>query len=162
MNNNRVSRLKRNLVACLALCLVLAGTAYASVRVSQHAAAGITCGGRCPIARDYWAYINTNAQGLIPGPDVDQEAAGAVPAQITHVGTGHWLVYFGGADLSNCARFANLTNAAGSATVGQYNSSNPDPTAVPVWTYGPAGNLIEANFVIGVFCGGGQPIITGG
>jgi len=157
MERHRFRHLKRNVIAGLVLCLVLAGTAYASVKVTQHATAGITCSGHCPAARVYWAYVDsTGVPGsLSPGPTVQQTALGGVPAQITHVGTGSWIVYFSGDDLSNCAKFGNLTDTPGSVTVGEYSSQNPDAAGIPVWTYNPQGNLTDADFVIGVLCGGG-------
>src|ERR1700722_13941192 len=113
MERHGFRHLRRYVMAGSVLCLVLAGTAYASVKVTQHTTAGITCGGRCPASRVYWAYIDATgvAGSLSPGPTVQQTALGATPAQITHVGTGSWIVYFSGDDLSNCAKFGNLTNA---------------------------------------------------
>jgi hypothetical protein len=157
MDSHRLSHLKRSLIACFALCLVLAGTAYASVQVAQRLTAGVTCGGRCPATRVYWTYITaTGVPGsLSPGPTVQQTALGGVPAQIYHVQTGSWIVRFSGQDLSNCAKFANLTSIRGSATVGEYSSTNTDPTAIPVLTTDANGHPFDADFVVGVFCGGG-------
>jgi hypothetical protein len=166
MDNHRISHLKRNVIACFALSLVLAGTAYASVKVVQRATAGITCSGRCPAAQVYWAYVQSvGTPGGLFGPDpfVSQTAAGGVPATVYHKGSGDWVVSFSGRDLSNCARFANLTSIRGSATVLQYSAANPTPGGVEVLTTNAAGGPFDADFVIGVFCGGGQgKISTGG
>ncbi len=165
MDNHRFRNLKRYVIVCLALCLVLAGTAYASVKVTQHELAGVTCGGSCPARNVFWANIHyTGVPGsLSPGPTVDQTALGAIPAQLTRVGVGSWLVYFSGRNLNNCARFAQLTTGVGYATVGQYDSTNTDKEAIPVWTYGTDGKPMDANFVVVALCGGGlgSTLMTG-
>lgn len=157
MERHRLSLLHRSVGAVIALSLVLAGTAYASVSVAQHLTAGITCGGKCPVARDYWAYIQAKAPvgTFASSPNVEQTALGGVPAQVYQVGTGNYIVRFTGDNLTNCARFVNLTDTPGYAVVDGYGTPNSDPTAIPVQTYGPQGNLINADFVVGVFCGGG-------
>jgi hypothetical protein len=166
MNNPRFSHLKRYVIACCALSLVVAGTAYASVKVAQRETAGVTCEGSCPAKTVYWAYACAYCgQNSLFGASamVTQTASGGVPAQLYHVQTGDWIVRFDGADLSNCAKFANLTSIRGSATVLQYGASsagsslnpNPDPTAVEVLTTDANGHAFDADFVVGVLCGGG-------
>ena len=157
MEKHRVSHLKRNVIALAALCLALAGTAYASVTVSEHATAGVTCGGHCPASTVYWAYIDAVGVpgSLSPGPTVQQTALGGVPAQVVHAGTGSWYVRFGNEDLRNCARFADLTSVRGSATTGEYSSANPDPDSIPVMTTNAAGQPADADFVVVALCGGG-------
>jgi len=157
METPRFRHLKRYVVACSVLCLLLAGTAYASVKVSQHSAGGVTCGGRCPARYVYWTYIHAVGapNSLSPGPTVDQTALGGVPAQLVKVGVGSWMVYFSGHQLNNCMRFANLTSGPGQISVGQYNSANPDIEGIPVHTYDTQGNPADADFVVGALCGGG-------
>ncbi len=157
MAKNRFRHLKRNLLVCFAFCLVVTGTAIASVKVAQHKTEGITCGGSCPARTVYWAYIDAVGQpgSLSPGPTVQQTALGGVPAQLVHVGVGSWMVFFSGKDLRNCARFANLTSARGSATVGEYSSVNTDPEGIPVLTTDAQGNPADEDFVVSALCGGG-------
>jgi len=157
METHRFRHLKRYVVAGILLCFLLGGTAYASVKVSEHHASGITCGGRCPARYVYWGYITATGQpgSLSPGPTADQTALGGRPVSFTKVGLGSWLVYFSGANLTNCARFGNITSGQGEITVGQYNSSNPDPEGIPVQTYNTQGNPADMNFDVVALCGGG-------
>jgi hypothetical protein len=154
---HRFRHLKRYAIAFTVLSLVLAGTAYASVRVAQRSTAGITCGGSCPAKTVLWAYVSAvgQANSLSPGPTVTQTALGGTPANLVHVGVGSWMVFFSGKQLTNCARFANLTSIRGSATVGQFNSANPDPEGIPVMTTDAQGNPVDADFVVVALCGGG-------
>jgi hypothetical protein len=158
MESKKLSHLHRNLIVCFALTLVLAGTAFASVKVSQRLTAGVTCGGHCPASTVYWAYVcaDCGQNSLLgAGPNVIQTALGGVPASVYHQQTGVWVVHFSGRDLTNCARFANLTSIRGSATVAGYSSANPETDGVTVLTTNAAGQPFDADFVIGVFCGGG-------
>jgi len=161
MDNPRFRHLKRSVFLCFAIALALAGTAYASVKVTQHHLAGITCGGSCPAKTVYWTYINaTGVPGsLSPGTTVNQTALGGVPAQVVKNGVGSWTVYFSGKNVNNCARIANLTSIRGSATVGAYGTnegSTTDPTGIPVLTTDAQGNPVDTNFVVVALCGGGQ------
>ena len=163
MERHRLSHLKRNLIVLFALCLTLAGTAYASVTVAQRSTAGgVTCGGRCPAARVYWTYVGPGYVGGLAGSgyQVTQTALGGVPAQLYQVGSGNFLVTFTNQDVSNCAKFANVTSGAGYAVVGQFSSTNTDPTQIPVQTYSPAGVLTDLPFDVGVLCGGGLGATT--
>jgi hypothetical protein len=158
-------------LAFLILGAVLAGSAYAAVSRGQRITyvhstkSGITCGGGCPAKTVLWAYITTTIpSSRFAGPGVYQEAAGGIPAQLTHLGVGSWIVRFGtNMDLSNCARVANLTGIRGSATVGGYGGTNADPTAIPILTTDASGNPADADFVVAVFCGGNpQKLVTHG
>jgi len=170
MENPRFRHFKRTVFLCVAAALVLAGTAYASVRVTQKDLAGVTCGGGCPAKTVYWTYINAvgTPGSLSPGVTVNQTALGGVPAQVTHNGVGSWTVYFSGKNVNNCARIANLTSIRGSATVGAYGTgpgSTTDPTAIPVMTTDAQGNPVDANFDVVALCGGGigaQLAVQGG
>jgi hypothetical protein len=158
MATNRFRHLKRYIIVCFALCLVITGTAVASVKIVQHETAGVTCGGSCPAKNVYWAYVTATGvpNSLSPGPTVQQTASGGVPAQVTHVGVGSWMVFFTNHNMTNCARFANLTSVRGSATVGEYSSVNPDPDGIPVLTTDAQGNPADESFVVVSLCGGGQ------
>ena len=153
-----LKHLKRYIIMGFVLCLVITGTAVASVKIVQHETAGVTCGGSCPAKNVYWAYVTATGipNSLSPGPTVVQTASGGVPAQLTHVGVGSWMVFFTNHNMTNCARFANLTSARGSATVGQYNSTNPDPDGIPVLTTNAQGQPADEDFVVLSLCGGGQ------
>ena len=155
------------------LAVVLAGSAYAAVSRDQRVnhthstKSGITCGGSCPAAQVMWAYITTTipiGRSEKPGPAIYQEAAGGIPAQLTHVGFGSWIVRFGtNMDLSNCARVANLTEIRGSVTVGGYGGTNADPGAIPILTTDTSGNPADTGFVVVVFCGKNpQHLVTHG
>jgi hypothetical protein len=162
--------LRQNTVAYLALFVALGGTSYASVRLPQSAAspqalksakAGITCSGSCPASSVYWAYIGVNGAPGIgtafgPGPSVYQTAHGAVPAEVQHLGLGDYLVSFTGQNLSNCARFANLTHDRGSATVAgidSVNQWNSYPGGIHVMTTDASGNPADLDFVVVALCG---------
>src|SRR5260221_7034058 len=98
--------MKQNTVAYFALFIALGGTSYASIKIPQlanthqtakSAKAGITCGGRCPATKVYWAYIGvTGGPGaVVPGnPAVYQTAVGGVPARLIHRGVGDLLGLF--------------------------------------------------------------------
>src|SRR5262249_8526956 len=141
-----LSHLKNNTIAYFALFVALGGTSYASVSIPQHlnssraahsAKATITCGGRCPARTVYWAYVGAQGcpQVFAPGaPNICQTPLGGVPAQVTHQGLGDWLVFFQQQPLQNCARFANLTHDRGSATVGGWDSKNPNPQGIHILT----------------------------
>jgi len=153
---------KHNTIAYLALFVALGGTSYASVTIPQHmratatAKASITCGGRCPARTVLWAYVTPGAVGLCAGPCVVQTAVGGRGATVFKAGTGKYVVRFPGATLENCARFANITSAPGTASVEGYNSNNTDPTAIPVVTSDAKGELANnLSFVVLALCGGG-------
>jgi hypothetical protein len=159
--------MQQNVIAYIALFVALGGTSYASVKVPELAAnqkaakAGITCGGNCPARRVYWGYIGVTGGPVLvsPGaPNVYQTVVGGVPAHLVHVGLGDWLVKFKSQDMSNCAKFANLTHDRGSANAYGYDHFNPDPYAVRVVTNNAAGQPADLDFVIGVFCGPAEGI----
>ncbi len=161
MGKQLFSHLRHNLIAYFALFVALGGTSYASVKIPQYAhtsKAGVTCGGACPAAKVMWAYFAIGVpNSLAPGWTPTQTAVGGTFPTLLHVGTGSWLVRFAGQnDLTNCARFANLTEIRGSATVLGYSHLNPDPGAIPVLTTDASGNPTDAAFDILVVCGGGQ------
>ena len=173
---------KQNTIAYLALFVALGGTSYASVAIPQqiaatHAAksakASITCGGSCPAAKVYWAYVgakgNINISALTPGaPTVYDTPLGGIPGQVAHLGLGDWMVYFQQQDLSNCARFVNLTHNRGSASASGYDngstqdpktgngnnaSLNSDPQGIHVLTTDAQGNAADLDFAIVALCG---------
>jgi hypothetical protein len=164
MAKHLLSHLKQNTIAYFALFIALGGTSYASVKLPQvihsqqtakSAKAGITCGGRCPATKVYWAY---SAGGVAPGGGVAlgpiyQTAVGAVPATLVHQGLGDWLVFFQGQDLSNCARFGNLVHDRGSVTLSGYDGLNPDPHSIHVLTTSAAGEPADLDFVVLALCG---------
>jgi hypothetical protein len=169
MTKHLISHLKQNTIAYFALFIALGGTSYASVKLPAHAQgvnarqaahtakAGITCGKACPAATVMWAYFSLGVpNSLAPGWGPVQTAVGGNAATLLHVGLGNWIVRFRGQpDLTNCARFANLTQVRGSATIGGYSSLNPDAGAIPVLTTDATGNPADAAFDVVVFCGGG-------
>ena len=170
--------LKKNTIAYMALFVALGGTSYASVKIPQHSAttqaaksakAGISCGGSCPAAKVMWAYIGVNGliNSLVRGaPTVYDGPLGGIPAQVNHLGLGDWLVFFQQQDLSNCARFVNLTHDRGSASASGYDNGrtqafspgqdnariNSDKQGVHVLTTDTAGNAADLDFAIVVFC----------
>ena len=176
-----------SIVGYVALFVALGGTSYASIRSPQHvtiqqapkaAKAGVTCGGNCPAHTVMWAYFGNGPSFVALGQPngtfgVLQTAVGGYRATLQHVGVGSWIVRFPGQDdLSNCGRFANLTEIRGSATVLGYGSQdfsaprtfgyNPvmsDPKAIPVLTTDTQGNPIDAAFDVLVLCGGGQALL---
>jgi len=153
------------IVAYLALFVALGGTSYASVKIprlthaeqaAKSAKAGITCGGRCPATRVYWAYVGASGGpgAIVPTtPDVYQTAVGGVPAHLVHQGLGDWLVFFQSQDLTNCARFVNLVHDRGSASASSYDHTNPDPQAIHVLTTNAAGQPADLDFVVSALCG---------
>jgi hypothetical protein len=165
--------LRQNTVAYLALFVALGGTSYASVRLPQSAAApqalrsakaGITCSGLCPASNVYWAYIGATGApgygaqgvGVAPGPQVYQTVHGGVPALVQHLGLGDWLVSFTGQNLTNCARFANLTHDRGSATIAGYDTVsqwNLYPGGIHVMTTDATGNPADLDFAVVALCG---------
>jgi hypothetical protein len=165
MTKHLLNHLKQNTIAYFALFVALGGTSYASVKLPQvihaqqaakSAKAGITCGGRCPATKVYWAYAA--GSGVIPGGGaftgpVYQTAVGGYPASLVKQGVGDWLVFFQNQDLSNCARFANLVRDRGSASVAGYDSSNPNPNAIHVLTTNAAGQPADVDFVVLALCG---------
>jgi hypothetical protein len=167
-----LSHFQQNIIAYFALFVALGGTSYASVKIPQvvnshqtakSAKAGITCGGSCPASSVFWAYIGAKgvSSRLVDGaPAVNQTAVGGVGAQVDHNGVGDWTVYFQGQDLSNCARFAELTNDRGSASAAGYDHRNPVPQAIHVLTTDATGNPADLDFVVIAFCGHTGP--TGG
>jgi hypothetical protein len=164
MTKHVLRHLQRNTIAYFALFVALGGTSYASVKIPQHAVtpksakASITCGNSCPASTVYWAYIGAkgnpganNFGAAAPAPY--QTAVGGVPAQILHVGLGDWVVFFQGLELTNCARFANVTHDRGSATVSGYDHINPDPTGIRVLTTDATGNPADLDFAVVALCG---------
>jgi hypothetical protein len=176
MTKHLLGHFGNNLIAYLALFVALGGTSYASIAIPDHvtvsnsAKAVGACTGRCPASKVYWAYFGLNFAQTSWQPL--QIPAGGVPAVLTHVGTGQWIVHFAGvSDLTNCAKFANLTGIPGSATVEGFGDTesiqgnvpsvadplaNTDPSAVPVMTTGANGQPMDAAFDLLVVCGGGQ------
>jgi len=177
MTKHLFSHFKNNAIAYFALFVALGGTSYASVSIPQHlnaahsAKAGITCGGKCPASKVYWAYVA--GSGVIPGGafsgPVYQTAVGGYPATMTQNGVGDYTVYFANQDLSNCARFANLVHARGSATVGGWDNENPSPYSIHVLTTNATGQAANEDFVVAAICGnqkglqlGAAPPASGG
>jgi hypothetical protein len=166
--------LKRNTVAYFALFVALGGTSYASITIHQNALttnsarsakSSITCGGSCPASKVYWAYIgahgiinlpinvNTGQLAAPSQPAVYATALGGIPAQVLHLGVGDFMVYFQQQDLSNCARFANLTHDRGSATISGYDHTDADPQGIHVMTTDANGNPADLDFVVLALCG---------
>jgi hypothetical protein len=171
MTKHVLMHMKNNTIAYLALFVALGGTSYASVKIPQRSQAiqtaqaartskaSGTCIKACPAATVMWGYFGLNFQKTTWIPL--QTAVGGWGATLEHVGLGVWNVRFvNQPDLTNCARFANLTEIRGSATVLGYSSLNPDPRTIPVLTTDATGNPIDAAFDVVVFCGGGQGAIT--
>jgi hypothetical protein len=177
MTNRLLSQLSKRtiayvaIIASLALFAALGGTAHAAVTLPQgsytththHAArtakASGTCVKACPATTVMWGYFGLNFQKSAWIPL--QTAVGGWGTTLEHVGLGQWNVRFDGQnDLTNCARFANLTQIRGSATVLGYSSLNPDPRVIPVLTTDAFGNPVDTGFDVVVFCGGGQGNIT--
>jgi hypothetical protein len=174
MSRLRFSRPRHTtIVAYLALFVALGGTSYASVKIPQiagahqaakSAKAGITCGGRCPATRVYWAYVGVTGGPAVtggvtpiltsPAGGVYQTAIGGVPARLVHQGVGDWLVYFQSDNLTNCARFGNLVHDRGSVSLGGYDHFNPDPEAIHVLLTNAQGQPADLDFVVLVVCGG--------
>jgi hypothetical protein len=168
------THLRQNVIAYFALFVALGGTSYASVKVPQQLAAahsaktakaGVTCGGRCPASRVYWAYVGatsipgygpTGDLGFFGAPAVYETAIGGVPATVQHLGTGDWLVSFTGQDLRNCGRFANLTHDRGSASVSGFDSTNQWNTydgGIHVMTTDASGKPADLDFNVLAVCG---------
>ncbi len=158
--------LRNNTVAYLALFVALGGTsAYASVSVvsahttTQSAKGNGTCLGACPATKVIWAYFGRNVANTAWIPL--QTPIGGYNPVLTKTGLGSWTVQFlGQNDLSNCAKFANLTQIRGSATVLAYSSSYPDPSQINVLTTDASGNPVDTGFDVLVTCGGGQGKVT--
>jgi hypothetical protein len=158
------SHLRGNIIAYFALFIALGGTSYASTAIPQHVDAHRTvkatgtCGGSCPAAKVLWAYFGLGLPtSLDPGWQAIQVAVGASPASVLKTGVGSWQVSFAKQpDLTNCAKFANLTQIRGSASVMGYSSLAPDPGSVTVLTTDANGNPVDTGFDVVVFCGGGQ------
>lgn len=181
--------LQHNTIAYIALFVALGGTSYASVKIPQHSAtthaaksakASITCSGACPASKVMWAYIGAkgliNISSLTPGaPQVYDGPVGGIPAQVNHLGLGDWLVFFQQQDLSNCARFVNLTHDRGSASASGYDNGstqapspgqdnaliNSNQQGVHVLTTNAQGNPADLDFAIVVLCGKAQNIQFG-
>jgi hypothetical protein len=173
--------MRQNTVAYIALFVALGGTSYASVRLPQSVAspqalrsakAGITCSGSCPASNVYWAYVGANgapgygAQGVAvsTGPQVYDTVHGGVPALVQHLGVGDWLVSFQGQNLTNCARFANLTHDRGSASIAGWDTVsqwNQYAGGIHVMTTDATGNPADLDFVVGVFCGSAKGVQFG-
>lgn len=164
MTKHLLSHLKQNTIAYFALFIALGGTSYASVKIPQvinaqqaakSAKAGISCGGRCPATKVFWAYFagsHVIPGGAFSGP-VYQTAVGGVPATLVQKGLGDWLVYFQSQDLSNCARFGNLVHARGSVSIAGYDSANPHPQTIHVLTTNAAGQPADLDFAVLALCG---------
>jgi hypothetical protein len=175
MINHLLSHMKQNLIAYFALFVALGGTSYAAPQIAamhhsaKSAKGGITCGGACPASRVYWVYVGVHGGPLaqinrsIPStaaPNTYQTAVGAVSANLVHQGLGDWLVKFKSTDLSNCARFVNLTHDLGFATAAGYDRFNPDPTAVHVTTADVTGQPADLDFVVMAVCGNSKGLQT--
>ena len=176
MTKHLLSHMKQNTIAYFALFVALGGTSYASVKIPQaihaqqaakSAKAGITCGGRCPATRVYWAYIGMGggpARAPLPpvgGATAYQTAVGGVPARLIHQGVGDWLVFFQAEDLSNCARFVNLTHDRGSASAAGYDHFYPDKTAIHVLLTDANGQPADLDFVVLALCGNSKNLQVG-